>query len=163
TLGIGMSITVAPLTTAVMTSIDDERHAGAASGINNTVARAAALLAIALFGTIAVTIFAGQLDARLRDFPPAIRSAMAKQSARLRQAVASGAAAHVVRLDQRSVGAQRIHVLIWLAARLLREVAGQIARRASGERLRSAAVILKRVISLHGHIRRVERRRAMDR
>src|SRR4051794_23208 len=65
TLGIGMAITVAPLTTTVMTSIDDERHAGAASGINNTVARVAGLLAIALFGAIAITIFAHDLDRRL--------------------------------------------------------------------------------------------------
>jgi len=64
TLGIGMSITVAPLTTAVMTSIDDE-HAGAASGINNTIARAAGLLAIAFFGALAVTIFAHDLAGRL--------------------------------------------------------------------------------------------------
>lgn len=47
-LGIGMSITVAPLTTTVMTSIADERFAGAASGINNTIARAAGLLGIAM-------------------------------------------------------------------------------------------------------------------
>jgi len=65
TLGIGMSITVAPLTTAVMTSIEDERHAGAASGINNTIARAAGLLAIAFFGALAVTIFAHDMAGRL--------------------------------------------------------------------------------------------------
>jgi MFS family permease len=64
-LGIGMAITVAPLTTTVMTSIDDERYAGAASGINNTVARAAGLLAIAFFGSLAVMIFARQLDGRV--------------------------------------------------------------------------------------------------
>jgi EmrB/QacA subfamily drug resistance transporter len=64
-LGIGMAITVTPLTTTVMTSIDEERHAGAASGINNTVSRAAGLLAIALFGAIAVTVFGSELDRRL--------------------------------------------------------------------------------------------------
>jgi EmrB/QacA subfamily drug resistance transporter len=82
-LGIGMAITVAPLTTTVMTSIDDERHAGAASGINNTVARAAGLLAIALFGAIAVTVFARSLDAQLVGFPPPIRAEMMKQSGKL--------------------------------------------------------------------------------
>jgi len=65
TLGIGMAITVAPLTTAVMTSIEDERYAGAASGINNTVARAAGLLAIAFFGSLAVAIFTRELQGRL--------------------------------------------------------------------------------------------------
>jgi EmrB/QacA subfamily drug resistance transporter len=83
TLGIGMAITVAPLTTTVMTSIDDERHAGAASGINNTVARAAGLLAIALFGAIAVTVFARSLDAQLAGLPPPIRAEMMKQSGKL--------------------------------------------------------------------------------
>ncbi len=87
-LGIGMSITVAPLTTAVMTSIDDERHAGAASGINNAVARAASLLAIALFGVMAIAVFERTLDAHLRDAPPHVRAAMRAQSVKLAEAKA---------------------------------------------------------------------------
>ena len=85
-LGIGMAITVAPLTATVMTSIDDERHAGAASGINNTVARAAGLLAVALFGVISLSIFARTLDRRLSSENPAVRSVMLAQAARLAQA-----------------------------------------------------------------------------
>ena len=52
--GLGMALLVAPLTTVVMTSASDADQ-GAASGINNAVARAASLLAIALMGRLAAT------------------------------------------------------------------------------------------------------------
>jgi EmrB/QacA subfamily drug resistance transporter len=44
--GVGLAMTVAPLTATVLASAD-VRHAGVASGVNNTVARAAGLLAVA--------------------------------------------------------------------------------------------------------------------
>jgi EmrB/QacA subfamily drug resistance transporter len=44
--GLGLSATVAPLTATVLASAD-VRHAGTASGVNNAVARAAGLLAVA--------------------------------------------------------------------------------------------------------------------
>jgi len=44
--GLGLSMTVAPLTATVLASADD-RHAGVASGVNNATARAAGLLAVA--------------------------------------------------------------------------------------------------------------------
>ena len=44
--GIGLAMTVAPLTATVLASAD-ERHAGVASGVNNATARAAGLLAVA--------------------------------------------------------------------------------------------------------------------
>lgn len=44
--GLGLATTVAPLTATVLASADN-RHAGAASGVNNAVARAAGLLAVA--------------------------------------------------------------------------------------------------------------------
>jgi len=63
-LGLGMAVTVAPLTTVVMSSADKD-HSGAASGINNAVARLAGVLAIAVFGIVMVKIFAAHLDRRL--------------------------------------------------------------------------------------------------
>ncbi|WP_338872019.1 DHA2 family efflux MFS transporter permease subunit [Myxococcus stipitatus] len=46
-LGLGLSLTVGPLTAVVLGAVED-RHAGIASGVNNAVARIAGLLAVAL-------------------------------------------------------------------------------------------------------------------
>jgi len=71
-LGVGMAISVAPLTTVVMTSIDPQK-AGIASGVNNAVSRTAGLVAIAVMGVIVLMTFNNGLDARLGaiDLPAA--------------------------------------------------------------------------------------------
>ena len=51
-LGLGLSLLVAPLTATVLAAADD-RHAGVASGVNNAVARAGALIAVALLPLVA--------------------------------------------------------------------------------------------------------------
>ncbi len=63
-LGFGMAVTVAPLTTVVMNSASEDR-VGAASGINNAVARLAGVLAIAVLGTVMVGAFGYRLNQRI--------------------------------------------------------------------------------------------------
>ena len=72
-LGFGMAITVAPLTTVVMNSVDQDR-VGTASGINNAVARVASVLAIAVLGIVMVSAFAFRLNHTLAtlSLPPGI-------------------------------------------------------------------------------------------
>ncbi|VTU28895.1 Spectinomycin tetracycline efflux pump [Variovorax sp. PBL-E5] len=61
-LGLGMAVTVAPLTTTVMNAVGPDR-AGIASGVNNAVSRTASVLAIAVFGVVMAWAF----DAALAD------------------------------------------------------------------------------------------------
>jgi len=63
-LGLGMAVTVAPLTTVVMNSVGRDR-AGTASGINNAVARVAGVLAIAVLGIVMVYAFRVCLERKL--------------------------------------------------------------------------------------------------
>ncbi|WP_269504930.1 MFS transporter [Burkholderia sp. IMCC1007] len=88
-LGLGMTITVAPLTTTVMGSVTSDR-AGVASGINNAVARGANLLAIAVLGIVFVWSHHAALAARLDQMhvPQELR-----QNGQLLEPVAQAAAA----------------------------------------------------------------------
>jgi EmrB/QacA subfamily drug resistance transporter len=83
-LGFGMAITVAPLTTIVMSSVSQDR-VGTASGINNAVARVAGVLAIAVLGIVMVKAFGSRLDRSLANFvlPPAISQAIQTEEIKL--------------------------------------------------------------------------------
>lgn len=73
-LGLGMAITVAPLTAVVMGAVDQDR-AGTASGINNALARVASLLAVAVLGVALIASFRYRMDLQLMNVPmsPEIR------------------------------------------------------------------------------------------
>src|SRR4051794_22573957 len=62
--GLGLSLTVAPLTATVLGGVDEE-HAGLASGINNAIARVAGLVAIAFVGAVVSAAFSSTLDSKL--------------------------------------------------------------------------------------------------
>jgi hypothetical protein len=100
-LGLGMAISVAPLTTTVMGSVA-ENHAGIASGVNNAVARTAGLIAIAVLGIVMLHVFNHALDRRLaeRDLPTSVTRSLQMQRTKL--------AAIAIPEDQDSATQQRI-------------------------------------------------------
>jgi EmrB/QacA subfamily drug resistance transporter len=65
-LGFGMAVSVAPLTTVVMSSVERDR-VGTASGINNAVARVAGVLAVAILGVVMVRAFSYGLQHSLTN------------------------------------------------------------------------------------------------
>jgi EmrB/QacA subfamily drug resistance transporter len=86
-MGVGMGLTVAPLSTTVMNSVATHQ-AGTASGVNNAVARTAGVLAIAVVGALMLVLFASRLDARAANLnlSAAARAALQTEAARLGEA-----------------------------------------------------------------------------
>jgi EmrB/QacA subfamily drug resistance transporter len=64
--GLGMSFTVAPLTAAVMGSVNDH-FSGTASGVNNALTRIANVFANAILGALAVLFFTGTLQGEIKN------------------------------------------------------------------------------------------------
>jgi EmrB/QacA subfamily drug resistance transporter len=103
--GLGLSMTVAPLTATVLADAD-ENNAGIASGVNNAIARVASLIAIAAVGALVASSFGASLRDELGraanrpevsraideaekqplaqvvadDAPPAVRATLARAS-----------------------------------------------------------------------------------
>jgi len=101
--GIGMAITVAPLTTTVMESVSSE-HSGVASGVNNAVARVAGLIAIAVFGVMISGMFNARATTKIARL-----SLSAEASAEVRQQLPKLAGAEVAALPSLTA-AQKVEV-----------------------------------------------------
>ena len=90
--GLGLSMTVAPLTNTVLGAVP-QHNAGVASGANNAISRVAGLLAIAAVGAVVAAQFGSALDERLagRELSPAQRPPCARsRSGRCRAARRGG-------------------------------------------------------------------------
>jgi EmrB/QacA subfamily drug resistance transporter len=119
-LGLGMAVTVAPLTTTVINAVP-QHQTGVASGINNAVASLASLLAVAILGAVALGAYNRALDQRLTapslstEVRQAVSGARGKFAAELSlQGEDRKAAQEIVR---QSLGSG-IALALWLAAAL---------------------------------------------
>jgi EmrB/QacA subfamily drug resistance transporter len=115
-LGLGMAVSVAPLTTAVMNAVP-QSEVGAASGINNAVSRVASLLAVAAFGLILTTVFNHSLDGRLDalTLSPGERYKIDQQRPKLAAAQTSDLGAQRAIADSFVAG---YRVVIWIGVGL---------------------------------------------
>ena len=115
-LGLGMAVTVAPLTTAVMGSVSRSR-AGVASGVNNAVSRVAGLLGVAALGLAMSIAFNRSLDQRLAaaKLPAPVTSEVNAQRSRMAEAKVNDARAKLA-MDEAFIDAFR--AVVWIGAAL---------------------------------------------
>ena len=87
---IGIAITVVPLTTAVMTCVDESKS-GIASGINNSVTRISGTFMNAILGAVAILIFGNYVLEALAGVSVSsdVQNEIMKESVKLGEAVAS--------------------------------------------------------------------------
>jgi MFS family permease len=115
-LGLGMAISVAPLTTTVMNSVDQNR-AGTASGVNNAISRIAALLAVAAFGALLTSVFQTALAQNLEHLSVSaeVNAHIEAQRSKLAAVETDDPAARKA-VDEAFVAGYR--VVLWIAAGL---------------------------------------------
>jgi EmrB/QacA subfamily drug resistance transporter len=120
---LGLSMTVAPLTAAVLAGA--EREAGIASGVNNAIARVAGLLGTAAVGAAVATSFGSALDKRLAG-----------------KALGEAARAAVTQAKKLPLGRPNVHGLASAQARALTQAAEQASLHSFHLGLAIAAVLV---------------------
>jgi EmrB/QacA subfamily drug resistance transporter len=144
--GLGLAMTVAPLTSTVLADAD-ESNAGIASGVNNAIARVAGLVAIAAVGAVVAASFESRLDdevGALAEGRPEVAAAV--EAARERplsavevEGVPEDVAASVSEgAEDASVGAFRVGVGISTALVALGGVLGLVGIRNPRRRVSAA-------------------------
>jgi EmrB/QacA subfamily drug resistance transporter len=117
---IGLACTVAPLTAAVLSDAD-ESNAGIASGVNNSIARVAGLVAIAAVGAVIAAQFSSALNHRLGAvrLSPAARIAVTQARKQTLARVDPSAAGLQVSLAVQSASVNAFHVGVVVSATLV--------------------------------------------
>jgi hypothetical protein len=120
---LGLSMTVAPLTAAVLAG--SEHQAGIASGVNNAIARVAGLLGTASVGAVIASSFAASMNSRLQDTPLGGSAQAAVRAAKrlpLGQPDVHGvpaAQAHAVSIAAQQASLHSFHLGMMIAAALV--------------------------------------------
>ena len=109
--GLGLSMTVAPLTNTVLGAVP-QHNAGVASGANNAISRVAGLLAIAAVGAVVAAQFGSALDAALAGRLAGREAAAVRE---VKERPLSGGVAGAPALD-RAVEAASVHAYRWGSA-----------------------------------------------
>ena len=147
-LGFGMTVTVAPLTTTVMTSVNEDR-VGAASGINNAVARVAGVVAIAVLGIVMVEAFSFRFERSLAGLsvPSDVLQELRANEVKLAGLpVPAGVDASAANAIKQSVKASFVHgfrIVMWICSGLSVASAAVAALMIPPDRTRPAALAVE--------------------
>jgi EmrB/QacA subfamily drug resistance transporter len=143
--GLGLSMTVAPLTATVLADADDS-NAGIASGVNNAIARVSSLVAIAAVGAVVAASFEARLEENVGRAAnrPAVAAALEEAKEQPLAEVSVDGVPEDVRASVReagedaSVGAFRVGIGISTALVALGGVLGLVGIRNPRRRVEAA-------------------------